>query len=165
MNQKQRDGIPSLSPRPSTRNSMFLIPTLAFGLILLPADHAHSKKGRGAEGETSAAMKAALETLAHGRALCSRHEHKAGVEKIFEAAVAIQKADASHPANKKWRPQLRKCLRGWIQHLGRGCKAEKKTLQRLEQLAEIAKQAQKVAEKRLARSEERRCRERVCHRV
>jgi hypothetical protein len=104
------------------------------------------------ESRPPAGIQNGLTQIAAGKRLCATGKHSKGVAKIFEAAVTLQKADAAHPANKKWRPALRRCLRGWIKSLGKQCKPEPATLKRLDALARLAKQAKKIAERSLART-------------
>lgn len=84
-------------------------------------------------------------------ASCSQGGFAEGVKQVFLAATTIQKVDAKHPINRKWRPVLRKCLTQWIDKLGKACKPDISTLDRMRSLLEIAKQAEKVTEKAIAR--------------
>ena len=124
--------------------------TVIITIFLLEGVSAAQGKGPTKKGEKGGELERGLRMLQEGERLCGSNDHEAGVKSIFQGAVTVQKANPSHPANRKWRPRLRRCLLGWIKHLGRGCKAEKTTLKRLQELEMIAQQARKVAEKGIA---------------
>lgn len=129
---------------------MWIILTVFMVFFLFEGVSAAQGRSPTKKGEKGGELERGLRMLQEGARLCGSNDHEAGVKSIFQGAVTVQKANPSHPANRKWRLRLRKCLSGWIKYLGRGCKAEKTTLKRLQELEMIAQQARKVAEKGIA---------------
>ena len=62
--------------------------------------------------------------LASGQSDCRAGRYADGVRKMTDAAVALQKTDASHSANRQWLPQVRSCLQSWVKHASGVCRRE-----------------------------------------
>ena len=90
-----------------------LMPVWVLGMVLTPLI-----------GSTPAwaSLNDGLLQLASGQADCRRQQYAQGVDKMLKAAVTIQQANPSHPANRRWLPQVRHCLRSWVLHTVSQCR-------------------------------------------
>lgn len=64
----------------------------------------------------------ALLQMAAGRAACRGGRYAKGIQALLDGAVALQRANPSHPANRRWLPQVRRCLKTWIRKTGAQCR-------------------------------------------
>jgi len=69
-----------------------------------------------------ASLNQGLLKLAAGRQDCKNKRFAAGVKKLLDSALIIQRANPRHPANRQWLPAARRCLRSWVSHTAKQCK-------------------------------------------
>jgi hypothetical protein len=134
--------------RKSGRNCSLILKTIV--LVSMAAAVLFGPRAAVTQTAGAGAQKA-LELLRKAEAACSAKEFSKGVDLTYKAATASHGAPSTHPARKKWRPQLRKCYNAWINDIAKACKPDPGTLDRMKELTRIAKQAQKVAEAAVAR--------------
>lgn len=71
-----------------------------------------------------ASLNQGLLKLATGRQDCRNKRFAAGVKKLLDSALIIQRANPRHPANRQWLPAARRCLRAWVGHTAKQCKMQ-----------------------------------------
>jgi len=101
----------------------------------------------------------ALLQMAAGRSACKTGRHAEGVRELLDGAVALQRANPAHPANHRWLPQVRRCLRAWIHAVDRQCRRQGKATA-LDALGRIQKTMRYLSApiaKRLIKGARRRC--------
>lgn len=74
-----------------------------------------------------ASLNQGLLKLAAGRQDCRNKRFAAGVKKLLDSALIIQRANPRHPANRRWLPAARRCLRAWVSHTAKQCRTQGRT--------------------------------------
>ncbi len=84
----------------------------ALGALALPATPARATVNQG------------LLELENGKAACRAKRFEAGLKQILKSAMTLQRANPRHPANRRWLPQARICLRAWVHHVSLQCRRQ-----------------------------------------
>jgi hypothetical protein len=71
-----------------------------------------------------ASLNQGLLMFAAGRLDCRNKRFAAGVKKLLDSALIIQRANPRHPANRQWLPAVRRCLRSWVSHTAKQCRSQ-----------------------------------------
>ncbi len=71
-----------------------------------------------------ASLNQGLLKLASGRRDCRNKRFAAGLKKLLDSALIIQRANPKHAANRQWLPAARRCLRSWVSHTAKQCRKQ-----------------------------------------
>lgn len=106
-----------------------------------------------------ASLNQGLLKLAAGRLDCRNKRFAAGVKKLLDSALIIQRANPRHPANRRWLPAARRCLRGWVNHTAKQCRKQGHTrsLKRMLAIQKRVKYLNAPVVKRLVRQRFKPC--------
>jgi hypothetical protein len=74
--------------------------------------------------QARASLNEGLLKLAAGRQDCRNKRFAAGVKKLLDSALIIQRANPRHPGNRQWLPSARRCLKGWVSHTAKQCRKQ-----------------------------------------
>lgn len=137
------------SPRGARAPGRLSLPALLLGALL----------GLAGAAPARASVNEGILLLAGGKADCRAKRFPSGVKKLLDSALVLQRADASHPANRQWLPQVRLCLQAWVRSTAAECRREG-SAGSLETFARIERQVKYLATpvvKRLLSAEKPRC--------